>query len=251
MRYCGFSLRKELQYLQGALQHPRRPIAAIIGGAKVSSKIHLLENLVDKFDKIFIGGAMVFTFYHALGHEIGDSFVESEMMEEAAHILHKSTTAGNVVTLATDVVVASTEQVESQKQNKDEQSNPLTTQVVGYDVIPPHHQGLDIGPESLRVLETEVHHCPVIIWNGPLGKIEDDQFKTGTNEVIRILSECTNRGQTTIACGGDTIFAIENAPRSDFSHLSMGGGAALALLSGNVLPGVDVLSTNTQKLAEK
>lgn len=201
--------------------------------------MRLLEALLTKVDILCIGGAMVFTFYRALGHDVGDSFVEEDMVEHAGYILRQASNKKTIIRLATDAVIANTKQLKSLNL----QTNPsqLVTQIVYYDAIPHGWQGLDIGPDSVRDFEQTLYPCQTIIWNGPLGKCEDLQFAHGTNEIIRILTECTDRRVTTIACGGDTVAAIENSPGGLFSHLSMGGGAALELLSGNTLPGVDVL----------
>lgn len=239
-------MRKELQYLQEAIiENPKRPIAAVIGGVKVSTKLHLFENLLTKVDILCIGGAMVYTFYRALGHDVGDSLVEESMVEHAAHILRKASSVDTVFRLATDMVIASSQQL---KTAASIQSSDLTTQIVQYDAIPHGWQGLDIGKESIRNFAQELYRCQTIVWNGPMGKCEDPAFAQGTNELIRILTECTQQKMTTIACGGDTVSAIENVPDAMFSHLSMGGGAALELLSGNVLPGVEVLSVRVDSV---
>ncbi len=239
-------MQKEIKYLQNAIENPRRPFAAIIGGAKVSTKLHIFEHLLDIADVICIGGAMVFTFYRALGHDVGDCFVENDLVETAAGILKKASKLNTIFRLATDIVISNSKQMQSLSEI--EKTDNLITQIVQYDSIPPGWQGLDVGPTTIRDFEQEIYRCQTIVWNGPMGKYENENFRRGTDHLIRIITDCTNRGATTIACGGDTVSAIENFTDGMFTHLSMGGGASLAMLGGEKLPGVEVISVGPDSL---
>lgn len=245
--YCGFAMQTELKYLYEAIENPDRPIGAVVGGVKVSTKLHLLERLMDRVDVICIGGAMVYTFYRALGHSVGDSIVEEDMIEAARTILRMASSSHTVVRLATDCVIANTQQIQTVEVKNNPES--LVRQCVLYDAIPPGWQGLDIGKDSICDFEEALYRCRTVIWNGPMGKAEDARFVSGTLALIHILVRNYERELTTIVCGGDTVAAIDRAKETRFSHISMGGGAALDLLSGGSLPGIEVLTNKPHQLA--
>jgi phosphoglycerate kinase len=228
---AGFLLDKELKYLQGAVDNPKRPMMAIIGGAKVSTKIPVIESLLDKCDKILIGGGMIFTFYKALGYGIGASLVEDDMVELAASLMKKAEEKGVKMLLPVDVVVA------------DKFDNNADTAVADVTDISGDWMGLDIGPETLKQFQSEIDECETIVWNGPMGVFEMSNFAEGTNEVAKMLALATERGAVTIVGGGDSVAAVNQAGLGDkLSHLSTGGGASLELLEGKILPGVAALS---------
>lgn len=234
-RYAGFAMKKELDFLLTTMNHPHRPVAAIIGGVKISTKIDLIMNLLTIVDKIFIGGAMVNTFYRALGHTTGDSAIELACIDTATDILKAAVNEHLVFRLASDCKVVSTSHVGEKKKST---SGGLST--VSFDSIPDHTAAIDIGARTIEDFQMELQSCQTIVWNGPLGKYED--YPEGTNAMIAYLSHCTREGKVTIVCGGDTVAAIEQfGPTADFSHISMGGGASLELLAGKTLPGVEAL----------
>merc|ERR1712100_140740 len=211
-KYCktnvaGFLLQKEFDYLDGAVSNPERPFCAIVGGSKVSSKIGVIESLLQKTDKIILGGGMIFTFYKAL--------------------MAKAEAKGVKLLLPTDVVVA------------DKFATDANTQVVSVDNIPEGWMGLDVGPDSVKSFQAELNECKSVIWNGPMGVFEMDAFAKGTFAIADTLA---NLDGITIIGGGDSVAAVEKAGLADkMSHISTGGGASLELLEGKVLPGVAAL----------
>jgi phosphoglycerate kinase len=228
---AGYLMEKELQYLQGAIESPQRPLAAIVGGSKVSSKIGVIETLLDKCDKLFLGGGMIFTFYKARGLNVGNSLVEDDKLELARTLEAKAKERGVQLLLPTDVVVA------------DKFSAEANTQIVDVNNIPDGWMGLDIGPDSIKVFQAALADCKTVIWNGPMGVFEMDKFAAGTFAIADTLAQISKSGAITIIGGGDSVAAVEKANLADqMSHISTGGGASLELLEGKVLPGVAALN---------
>ncbi|MBW4493151.1 MAG: phosphoglycerate kinase [Oscillatoria princeps RMCB-10] len=227
---AGYLIEKELQYLQAAIENPQRPLAAIIGGSKVSSKIGVIETLLEKCDKLLIGGGMIFTFYKARGLSVGKSLVEEDKLELAKSLEVKAKERGVQLLLPTDVVVA------------DKFAADAEAQTVSIENIPDGWMGLDIGPDSVTVFQEALADCKTVIWNGPMGVFEFDRFAVGTEAIASTLAELTPKGTTTIIGGGDSVAAVEKVGLADqMSHISTGGGASLELLEGKVLPGIAAL----------
>jgi phosphoglycerate kinase len=228
---AGFLLDKELKYLKGAVDDPVRPLCAIIGGAKVSTKLPVIESLIEKCDVILLGGGMIFTFYKALGYDIGKSLVEDEYVELAGKLMKLAEEKGVKLILPPDVVLA------------DKFDANANTAVAKCNEISGDWMGLDVGPETLELFEKEISECNTIVFNGPMGVFEMEPFAIGTYTVARLMADATDRGATTIVGGGDSVAAINMAGLGDrVSHISTGGGASLELLEGKVLPGVAALS---------
>mmetsp|Transcript_6997 Transcript_6997/g.18763 ORF Transcript_6997/g.18763 Transcript_6997/m.18763 type:complete len:451 (+) Transcript_6997:156-1508(+) len=228
---AGFLLEKELEYLAGAVDEPKRPFAAIVGGSKVSSKIGVIESLMAKVDKIVIGGGMVFTFLKARGLNVGSSLVEEDKLELAKELEAKAKERGITFILPTDVVLAD-------KFDKD-----ANTKIASVESIEDGWMGLDNGPESTKMIQSELADCKTVIWNGPMGVFEFPAFAKGTNAIAETLADLTSKGCITIIGGGDSVAAVEQAGLADkMSHISTGGGASLELLEGKVLPGVAALN---------
>ena len=228
---AGFLLETELKYLQGAIDAPKRPLAAIVGGSKVSSKIGVLDSLLDKCDKIIIGGGMIFTFYKARGLDVGKSLVEEDKLELARNLEAKAKTKGVELLLPSDVVLAN------------EFSPNAHSKVSQIDSISGDWMGLDIGPKSIKVFQNALAECKTIIWNGPMGVFEFDKFAEGTNAIATTLADLSSFSEVcTIIGGGDSVAAVEKAGLAEkMSHISTGGGASLELLEGKNLPGVEAL----------
>lgn len=227
---AGFLLQKELDYLQGAVDVPKRPFAAIVGGSKVSSKISVIEAMLNKVDKLVLGGGMVFTFLKARGVNVGKSLVEDDQLELAKKLEKIAKDKGVQLFLASDVVVA------------DKFAADATAKIVDVNAIPDGWMGLDIGPQSIDAIKTALSDCKTVIWNGPMGVFEFDAFAKGTNAIATILADLTGKGTVTIIGGGDSVAAVEKAGLAEkMSHISTGGGASLELLEGKVLPGVAAL----------
>ncbi len=227
---AGLLVEKELQYLQNAIEHPQRPLAAIVGGSKVSSKIGVIETLLDKVDYLLMGGGMIFTFYKARGLNVGKSLVEEDKLELAKMLEAKAKERGVALLLPTDVVVA------------DNFSPDANAQTVSIENIPDGWMGLDIGPDSIKVFQDALSQCKSVIWNGPMGVFEFDKFAAGTEAIAHTLAELTPKGTTTIIGGGDSVAAVEKVGlASQMSHISTGGGASLELLEGKELPGIAAL----------
>ncbi|MEG4105535.1 MULTISPECIES: phosphoglycerate kinase [unclassified Microcoleus] len=227
---AGFLMEKELQYLGSAIDNPQRPLAAIIGGSKVSSKIGVIEKLLEKCDKLLLGGGMVFTFYKARGLNVGKSLVEDDKLELAKSLEAKAKERGVTFLLPTDVVVA------------DKFAADANTQTVSVESIPDGWMGLDIGPDSVKTFQDALADCKTVIWNGPMGVFEMEKFAVGTEGIAHSLAGITKTGTTTIIGGGDSVAAVEQLNLGEqMSHISTGGGASLELLEGKELPGVAAL----------
>jgi len=228
---AGFLLQKELDYLQGAVDVPKRPFAAIVGGSKVSSKISVIEAMLNKVDKLVLGGGMVFTFLKARGIPVGSSLVEDDQLELARKLEKLAAEKGVKLFLASDVVIA--DKFAADAQHK----------VVDVEHIPDGWMGLDIGPNTIKEIQDGLEDCKTIIWNGPMGVFEFDAFAKGTNAIAHTLADLTGKGCVTIIGGGDSVAAVEKAGLGEkMSHISTGGGASLELLEGKILPGVAALN---------
>jgi phosphoglycerate kinase len=225
---AGLLMEKELKYLGDTLAEPERPFVAILGGAKVSDKIDVIENLIAKVDRLLIGGAMAYTFFKAAGKPVGKSLVEDDKLEAARDIVTRAQQRGLQLLLPTDHVVAP----------KLEAGSP--TEVLSVDdAAIGDRMGLDIGPATQRAFADALRDAKTVVWNGPMGVFEIDAFAQGTMAVARAVADVTG---TTIIGGGDSISAIKKAGVSDrVTHISTGGGASLEFLGGQKLPGVEVL----------
>lgn len=227
----GFLLEKEIKYLSDSVNDPDRPFVAILGGAKVSDKIPVIETLLTKADTIIIGGGMAYTFLRANGFSIGDSLLEEDKIPLAKELMEKAKASGVKLMLPFDFVVTK------------EFSNDAENKVVDEDGIEDGWQSLDIGPQSAIAFGNVIKNAKTVLWNGPMGVFEMSNFAEGTNAVAEALVEATTFGATTIIGGGDSASAIKNAGLSDqVSHVSTGGGASLEYLEGKVLPGVSSLT---------
>ncbi|KAK4491847.1 hypothetical protein RD792_002626 [Penstemon davidsonii] len=224
---AGFLMQKELDYLVGAVSNPKKPFAAIVGGSKVSSKIGVIESLLEKVDLLFLGGGMIFTFYKAQGLAVGSSLVEADKLDLATSLIEKAKAKGVSLLLPSDVVIA------------DKFAADANSKVVPASQIPDGWMGLDIGPDSIKSFGEALDTTKTIIWNGPMGVFEFDKFAAGTEAIAKKLAELSGKGVTTIIGGGDSVAAVEKAGLADkMSHISTGGGASLELLEGKTLPGV-------------
>lgn len=225
---AGFLLKREIEYLKGVVLNPVRPFVAILGGAKVSGKIGVLENLVDKVDKVIVGGGMAFTFIKAMGYEIGNSLVETEMLDFANSIREKLIRNNVKFYLPVDCVIA-------QSMEPGVETKLVTTQE-----IPRGWLALDIGPASVRLFSEAIQDAKTVIWNGPMGVFELDAFSRGTYAIAHSVADAY---ALTIVGGGDTDLAVHKAGVSDsISFISTGGGASLQLLEGKELPGIAALT---------
>jgi phosphoglycerate kinase len=233
---AGFLMAKELEYLGKALENPQRPFVAILGGAKVSDKIPVITNLLNKVDTLLIGGGMAYTFLRAQGYEVGKSLLEQDQIELAASLLKQARSKGVDIKLPLDHIVAS------------EFSNSAAIQTVTNSEFPPDYMGLDIGPETIAAYTEIVAGAATVVWNGPMGVFEMENFARGTMEMARALAQ-TNA--VTIIGGGDSVAAVNKAGVSEaMTHISTGGGASLELLEGKILPGVAALSDKKQSAGE-
>jgi phosphoglycerate kinase len=227
----GFLLEKEIRYLEESVNHPKRPFVAILGGAKVSDKIGVIENLITKVDSIIIGGGMTYTFLRAKGWEVGNSLVEEDKIELAGELMGKAEAAGVNFMLPLDSVVAK------------EFNNDAEHKVVDSDEIEPGWMGLDIGPQASIAYGNKIKAAQTVLWNGPMGVFEMENFAEGTFAVAQALADATKSGAITIIGGGDSAAAIKKAGLdSQVSHVSTGGGASLEYLEGKELPGVASLT---------
>jgi phosphoglycerate kinase len=223
----GFLLEKEISYFEKAMVNPQRPVVALLGGVKVSSKIGIIKNLLKRVDKIFVGGAMAFTFIKAMGYEVGSSIVEESFIQTARDIMEVAKKLGVKFYLPVDFVLGR------------ELSESTPTKLVPWQEIPQGWMGLDIGPVSVSLLREIISDAQTIIWNGPMGAFEFDRFEDGTYETAKLLA---NSSALTIAGGGDTDHAIHRAGvYNSIDFVSTGGGAFLELLEGNTLPCIEVL----------
>lgn len=227
----GYLLEKEIKYLSDSVNDPDRPFVAILGGAKVSDKIPVIEALLNKVDTIIIGGGMAYTFLVANGKSVGNSLLQEEMIETAKSLMEKAKEKGVNLMLPFDFVIA------------DDFNNDANQEVVDEDSIKDDWQALDIGPQSAIAFGNAIKAAKTVLWNGPMGVFEMPSFAEGTNAVAQALVEATQFGATTIIGGGDSASAIKNAGLSDqVSHVSTGGGASLEYLEGKELPGVTSLT---------
>ncbi len=227
---AGYLMEKELDYLGSALVNPERPYCAILGGAKISGKIDVINNLLDKVDTLIVGGGMAFTFLKAQGKEIGKSLLEEEKLNLAKDILQKVENSDSNFLLPVDVIVA------------EEFKNDSVFETVSVDNIPVEKMGLDIGPETIKLFDKELLISKTIVWNGPMGVFEMENFAKGTFSIAKTLAQATENGAVTVIGGGDSAAAISKAGLvSKVSHVSTGGGASLEFLEGKTLPGVAAL----------
>ena len=230
---AGFLLKNEIEYFNKAMVNPARPLAAIIGGAKVSDKIGLLENLIEKVDKIIIGGGMAFTFLRAAGYETGKSLCEEDMLNTARRIVEKAKQKNMQFLLPVDAVIAQSATAEAE------------AKVCSVKEIPKDWMGLDIGPATISLFSKALQGVKTIIWNGPMGMFELAPFSKGTFELAVVVA---NSGALSIIGGGDTDTAIHKAGQSaKMSYISTGGGAFLELLEGKTLPGITALEAKGEK----
>jgi phosphoglycerate kinase len=228
---AGFLMEKELDYLSKAIEHPTKPYVAVLGGAKISGKIDVLQNLMGKVDALLIGGGMMYTFYKAQGMEIGKSLLEEDRIELAKKLLADAKAKNVKLLLPVDTLVA------------DKFDNAAATKVVPANAIPADWAGVDIGPETIRLFSGEVKKAKTVVWNGPMGVFEMSNFAKGTNAIAQAMAEATKAGAVTIVGGGDSASAIAKAGlEKQVSHVSTGGGASLEFLEGKILPGVAALN---------
>ncbi|HKV27481.1 MAG TPA: phosphoglycerate kinase [Candidatus Acidoferrales bacterium] len=229
---AGLLMEQELEYLGKALTNPERPFLAILGGAKVSDKIEVIQNLIKIADTVLIGGAMAYTFFRAKGFTTGKSLVEEDKIELALTLLGEAVERGSRIVLPVDHILARSTEEGAQ------------TQVTGVEGTPSDWMGLDIGPKTIELFRKEIAAARTIVWNGPLGMFEKPAFARGTMEIARAVADATAQGATSIVGGGDSVAAVEQAGLADrISHISTGGGASLEFLAGRKLPGVEALTS--------
>lgn len=223
----GFLIQKEIEIMGKALENPEKPFVSILGGAKVSDKIGVIENLISKVDYILIGGGMAYTFLKAQGKEIGKSLLEEDKMDLSLELIKKAEANNVKILLPKDVVIA------------DEIKEDAETEIVDIDNIPTDKEALDIGPKTAKEYADIIKKAKTVVWNGPMGVFEIKVFANGTNEVAKALADSS---ATTIVGGGDSALAIEEAGYKDkITHVSTGGGASLEFLEGKTLPGIDCI----------
>jgi 3-phosphoglycerate kinase len=226
---AGFLMEKEVNYLEPIVTNPVKPLVAIIGGAKVSSKIAVLESLLNNAAALVIGGGMAYTFLKAQGHKTGKSLVEDDQLDTAKNIIEAAKKHGAEIVLPLDQVCAET---------FDAAAKPVALD--GVDV-PDNLMGLDVGPKTIAKYKEVLARAKTIVWNGPVGVFEFDAFAKGTEELARIVADCTAKGAITVVGGGDSVAAVNKFHLADkMSHVSTGGGASLELLEGKKLPGIEV-----------
>ena len=225
---AGFLIGKELSIMGGALENPERPFVAILGGAKVADKIGVITNLLNKCDTLLIGGGMAYTFFKAMGYEIGDSLLDAESIDLAKQLMETAKEKGVKLLLPVDTVVAKAFAADAEHMT------------VSANAIPAGWQGLDIGEKTRELFAAEIKNAKTVIWNGPMGVFEFPEFAKGTEAVAKACAEC---GGTTIIGGGDSASAVKKLGYADkMTHISTGGGASLEFLEGKVLPGVAALN---------
>ena len=223
----GFLIEKELKFLGDALNNPERPFVAILGGAKVSDKIGVIDSLLEKVDTLIIGGGMSYTFFKSQGYEVGNSLCELDKLDLARELMEKAKTKGVKLMLPVDTKVGKEFKVDTE------------SKTVKYTEIPADWEGFDIGEETIKMFSDEIRKAKTVVWNGPLGLFEFPQFAIGTNAIAKVLSEID---ATTIIGGGDSAAAVEKAGLADkMTHISTGGGASLEFLEGKKLPGIEAL----------
>ncbi len=226
----GLLMEKEIRCLSQALDNPERPFTAVVGGAKVSSKIGVLENLIDKVDNLIIGGGMAYTFVKANGGKIGNSICEDDQMDVAKAIEKKAAEKGVKLVMATDVLVT------------DDFSGNGTNKFVAINEIPDGFEGVDAGPDSRKAFAEVLKSSKTILMNGPVGAFENPKFAEGTKAVLEAIVEATKNGATSVIGGGDSVSAAKKFCKAeDFTHVSTGGGASLEFIEGKILPGVAAL----------
>jgi phosphoglycerate kinase len=231
---AGYLLMKELDYLGRIIENPEKPFVAILGGAKISGKIDVISNLLPKVDRIIIGGGMTYTFFRAMGMEIGNSLLEEDKIDIAKALLEQG---GDKIVLPVDCLISDRFDFGARKIGE--------LKEVDADAIVPGWFGLDIGPESIKKFRSILIGARTILWNGPMGVFEIDETAKGTYAVAHVLAEATTRGATTVIGGGDSASAVNRAGAADkVSHVSTGGGATLEFMEGKVLPGVEALTDN-------
>ncbi len=224
---CGYLIQKEIDVMGKALSHPERPFVAILGGAKVSDKIAVIENLIDKVDTLIVGGGMAYTFFKAKGYNIGTSICEDDKVELAKSLIEKAESKGVKLLLPVDNVIGL------------EFKNDTEYKVVESNHMPDGWMGMDIGPKTIGNYSSEIKNAKTVVWNGPMGVFEFSNFENGTKEVAKAVAES---GSVSIIGGGDSAAAVEQLGFADkITHISTGGGASLEFLEGKVLPGIDVL----------
>ncbi len=224
---CGYLIQKEIDVMGKALSHPERPFVAILGGAKVSDKIAVIENLIDKVDTLIVGGGMAYTFFKAKGHSIGTSICEDDKVELAKSLLEKAESKGVKLLLPVDNVIGL------------EFKNDTEFKTVESNHMPDGWMGMDIGPKTVEAYSAEIKNAKTVVWNGPMGVFEFSNFENGTKEVAKAVAESSS---VSIIGGGDSAAAVEQLGFADkITHISTGGGASLEFLEGKVLPGIDVL----------
>ena len=224
----GFLVQKEIEIMGKALEDPERPFTAILGGAKVSDKIGVIENLLDKVDTILIGGAMAFTFIKSQGKDVGKSLIEEDKLDLAKSLLEKAQEKGVKIFLPVDFVVAK------------EMTEDADSKVIGIDEFTEDIAGFDIGTKTVKIFDEEIQKSKTIVWNGPMGVFEIKQFSNGT---FKIANSLVNSDAITIVGGGDSASAIAKSGNKDkVTHVSTGGGASLEFLEGKVLPGIDCIN---------
>ena len=223
----GFLIEKELKFLGNAVNNPERPFVAILGGAKVSDKIGVIDSLLEKVDTLMIGGGMAYTFFKAQGYEVGNSICEMDKLDLAKNAMEKAKQKGVKLMLPVDTKVG-------------KEFKPDTeSKTVEWTEIPADWEGFDIGAETIKMFSDELRKAKTVVWNGPLGLFEFEQFAIGTNEIAKVLSEID---ATTIIGGGDSAAAVKKAGLEDkMTHISTGGGASLEFLEGKKLPGIECL----------
>lgn len=227
---AGLLMEKEIRCLSQALDNPTRPFTAVVGGAKVSSKIGVLENLIDKVDNMIIGGGMAYTFVKANGGKVGNSICEDDQMEVAKAIEKKAKDKGVKIVMATDVLAT------------DDFSGSGTNKVVPINEIPDGFEGVDAGPESQKAFAEVIKNSKTILMNGPVGAFENPKFAEGTKAVLKAIVDATKNGAVSVIGGGDSVSAAKKYFKAeDFTHVSTGGGASLEFIEGKVLPGVAAL----------
>ncbi|MDR0952896.1 MAG: phosphoglycerate kinase [Elusimicrobiota bacterium] len=228
---AGFLIQKEVEFLGGALETPKRPFAAIIGGAKVSDKIMVLNNLLDKVNVLVVGGGMAYTFLKALGYTVGTSLLEEDKMEEAKNIMQKAKDKGVKLLLPIDHLCAL------------EFAECVPTIITDGQDIPAGYMGLDIGPKTIKLFDEELAKCKTIFWNGPVGVFEMPSYQKGSFAIANTLVRLTKEGVITIIGGGDSLNVLKKAKisTSEVSHASTGGGASMEFVEGKELPGLTAL----------
>ncbi|MEG2259675.1 MAG: phosphoglycerate kinase, partial [Oscillospiraceae bacterium] len=225
---CGYLIQKELDVMGKALNDPKRPFVAILGGAKVSDKIGVINNLIDKVDTLIIGGGMAYTFFVAMGYSVGTSLLEADKVELAKEMMAKAKNKGINFLIPIDNVIA------------DKFDANANSQIVNSDSIPDGWMGLDIGPKTIELFSNAIKSAGTVVWNGPMGVFEMDRFATGTKAIAKAVADS---GAISIIGGGDSAAAVEKLGYADkMTHISTGGGASLEFLEGLELPGIAALN---------